>query len=176
MNRKEELRYLTLLCLKASLRERSEGEVKSGLELEVEHRLNSLIDVDDKVSDRIVIKAPVEVHPVIHLDDTEAVSGFPGKLKPDWDAFVGWIKEDMELSKLPIEWSRCETADIKIIRIDLCKDKPYHVTTAIEDRSELCNHDVAYELAWRLLPVLSKAIETNSTYTYIKYFDIKAVV
>lgn len=79
MNRKEELRYLTLLCLEASRWERSEGEVKSGLELEVEHRLNSLLDVDDKVDDRIVIQSPAEVNPVIHLDATEAVSGSPGK-------------------------------------------------------------------------------------------------
>ena len=191
MNRKEELRYLTLLCLDASRRERSEGEVKSGLELEVEHRLNSLIDIDDGVDDRIVTGAPTEVNPVIHLDATEAVSGSPGKcgilrrtghrqdgskMKPDWDAFCAWIKEDMKLSKLPIEWIQYEKDDFRIIRIDLCKGKSYHVTTAIEDRSELCNHDVAYALARGLLPVLYKAMETNSPYTYINYFDIRAVV
>lgn len=93
-----------------------------------------------------------------------------------WDDFVRWIKEDMELPNLPIEWSRCETPDIKIIRIDLCKDKPYHVTTAIQDRPELCNHDVAYALAEALLPVLSKAIETMSPYTYVRHFDIRVVV
>jgi len=97
-------------------------------------------------------------------------------LETDWDAFVGWIKEDMELPKLPIEWSRCETPDIKIIRIDLCKDKLYHVTTAIEDRPELCTHDVAYALAGGLLHVLSKAIENNSPYTYFRHFDVRAVV
>jgi hypothetical protein len=95
---------------------------------------------------------------------------------PDWDAFVGWIREDMELPNLPIEWSRYEKDDFKIIRIDLCKDRAYHVTTAVEDRPELCNHDVAYALARGLMPVLSKAIETNSPYTYYKYFDIKVVV
>lgn len=97
-------------------------------------------------------------------------------MKPDWDAFCEWIKEDMELPNLPIEWSRCEKDDFKVIRIDLCKDRPYHVTTAIEDRPELFNHDVAYALARGLLPVLSKAIETNSPYTYIRHFDIKVVV
>lgn len=94
----------------------------------------------------------------------------------DWDAFVGWIKEDMELPQLPIEWIRYETDDITIIRIDLCKDKPYHVTTAIEDRPELCDHGVAYSLACGLLPVLGKAIETNNPYTYIRHFDVRAVV
>lgn len=94
----------------------------------------------------------------------------------DWTEFCSWIKEDMELPNLPIEWSRCETSDIKIVRIDLCKGRAYHVTTAVEDRPDLCNHDVAYSLAWGLLPALSKAIETNSPYTYIKYFDVRTVV
>lgn len=97
-------------------------------------------------------------------------------MKPDWDAFVGWIKEDMELPNLPIEWSRYEKDDFKVIRIDLCKDRAYHVTTAVEDRPELCDHDVAYALARALMPVLSKAIETNSPYTYFRHFDIKVVV
>lgn len=99
-----------------------------------------------------------------------------GEMKPDWNAFCIWIKEDLELPKLPIEWSQYETADIKIVRIDLCKDKPYHVTTAIEDRPELCNHDVAYALVGGLLPVLGKAVKTNSPYTYIRHFDVRAVV
>lgn len=95
---------------------------------------------------------------------------------PDWDAFVGWIREDMELPNLPIEWSQYETTDIKIVRIDLCKDRAYHVTTAVYDRPELCNHDVAYALARGLLHVLYKAMETNSPYTYIRHFDVRAVV
>ena len=101
---------------------------------------------------------------------------YGGEMTPDWDAFVGWVKDDMELPQLPIEWSRYEKDDFRIIRIDLCKSRPYHVTTAIEDRPELCNHDVAYALARGLMPVLSKAIEANSPYTYIRHFDVRAVV
>ena len=97
-------------------------------------------------------------------------------LEPDWYAFCAWIKEDLELPNLPIEWSRYEKDDFRIIRIDLCKDRPYHVTTAVEDRPELCDHDVAYALAGGLLPVLGKAIETNTPYTYFRHFDVRAVV
>lgn len=95
-------------------------------------------------------------------------------MKPDWDAFCGWIKEYMELPNLPIEWIPYAKDDVKIIRIDLCKTKPYHVVTAVEDRPELCNHDVAYALAMGLWPWLSKAIETNTPYTYLRYFAVEA--
>lgn len=94
----------------------------------------------------------------------------------DWEAFCGWIKEYMELPNLPIEWSTFEKDDFKIVRIDLCKDRPYHVTTAVEDRPELCDPDVAYELSKGLMVWLSKAIETQTPYTYFRYFPIKVVV
>ena len=96
-------------------------------------------------------------------------------MQADWDAFCGWIKEYMELPTLPIEWSRYEKDDFKIIRIDLCKTKPYHVTTAVEDRSELCTDGIAYLLSQGLMVWLSKAIETNSPYTYFRYFRLEVV-
>lgn len=93
----------------------------------------------------------------------------------DWTDFCGWLREDLDLPGLPIEWSRISGPDQTIIRIDICKDKPYHVSTAIDDRRELYTHDVAYELAQGLRPVLVKAIRTNSPYTYIRYFLLEYV-
>lgn len=95
--------------------------------------------------------------------------------KPDWDAFCNWLREYLEIPTLPIEWSRFEKDDSRIIRIDIFKDKPYHVTTAVEDREELCNDGVAYLLSQGLRPVISKAIDTNSPYTYFRYFRLEAV-
>ncbi len=81
----------------------------------------------------------------------------------DWTDFCGLLREDLDLPGLPIEWSRISGPDGNLIRFDICKDKPYHVTTAIEDRRELYTHDVAYELAQGLLHVLYKAIRLNMT-------------
>lgn len=92
----------------------------------------------------------------------------------DWDTFCTWIREYMELPKLPIEWSTYENDGFKIVRIDLFKDKPFHVTTALEDRPELCNDGVAYELSRGLWPVLSRAIENQTAYTYFRYFSVEA--
>ena len=94
---------------------------------------------------------------------------------PDWDAFCNWLRGYLELPNLPIEWSRFEKDDSRIIRIDLFKDKAYHVTTAVEDRSELCTDGIAYLLSQVLMPVISKAIETNSPYTYFRYFRLEVV-
>ena len=91
----------------------------------------------------------------------------------DWTEFCDWIREDMELPNLPIEWSRILSLDGTLIRFDICKDKPYHVTTALEDRRELYTHDVAYELSQGLLTCLGKAIRLNSPYTYIRYFPLE---
>lgn len=95
-------------------------------------------------------------------------------MKPDWGAFVGWLKEYMELPKIPIEWSPYEKDGFKIIRIDLCPGKPYQVTTGLEDRPELCTDGIAYLLAMGLMPWLSKAIETQTPYTYFRYFAVEA--
>lgn len=97
------------------------------------------------------------------------------KTQSDWDAFCAWIREYMELPKLPIEWSRYEKDGFKIVRIDLFKDKPYHVITALEDRDELCTDGVAYMLAMGLMPVLCRAIETNTAYTYFRHFRLQVV-
>lgn len=93
----------------------------------------------------------------------------------DWTEFCDWLRTDMDLSDLPIEWSRISNKDQTIIRFDICRDRPYHVTTAINDRQELYTHEVAHELARGLLPVLTKAIATNSPYTYITYFPLEYV-
>lgn len=93
----------------------------------------------------------------------------------DWTEFCDWLREDMELPNLPIEWSRISGPDGTLIRFDICKDRPYHVTTALDDRQGLYTHDVAYELAQRLLPVLGKAIGLNSPYTYIRYFPLEYI-
>ena len=93
----------------------------------------------------------------------------------DWTDFCDWLREDMELSDLPIQWSRISGPDGTLIRFDICKDKPYHVTTAIDDRKELYTHDVAYELAQGLLTWLFKAIRLNSPCTYIRYFPLEYV-
>lgn len=109
------------------------------------------------------------------MTDQEIEDG--GEMKPDWDAFVEWLREDLELPNIPIKWSRYATMeDFRIIRVDLCHGKPYHVSVTFEDRPELCNHDVAYSLSQGILPVLSKAIDTMSPYTYIAHFDVRAFV
>lgn len=59
MNKEQELRYLTDLLLQASRWERSEGEVLSGLELEVQDRVRRLTGVDT-VDDNGMVQSVVE--------------------------------------------------------------------------------------------------------------------
>lgn len=97
-------------------------------------------------------------------------------MKPDWNAFVEWLSGYLEMPNIPIKWSRCADGGYKIVRIDICPDKPYQITTAVEDRSELCTDGVAYALARGLETWLSKAIENNRSYTYFRHFGIEARV
>lgn len=59
MSEQEELRYLSELLLQASRWERSEGEVLSGLELEVQDRIRRLTGVDT-VDDNGMAQSVVE--------------------------------------------------------------------------------------------------------------------
>lgn len=96
-------------------------------------------------------------------------------MQADWDAFCGWLVDDLELGKIPVEWSTYEKDGVKIVRIDIFKDRPFHVTTALADKAELCTGEVSYRLARGLLPVIGKAIDTRSPYTYIQYFRLEVV-
>ena len=71
---------------------------------------------------------------------------------------------------IPISWERIEHPEGSIIRIDLFKERPFHVTTAVPDESRLCNHDIAYSLTWPLEEALRRAIKNNAPMTYLKYF------
>lgn len=90
-------------------------------------------------------------------------------MKATWDDFCGWLKEYMEVD-IPISWERIEHPEGRIIRIDLFKDRPFHVTTAVLDERRLCTRDNAYILAMPLEAALTKALQANSPYTYIHYF------
>ena len=90
-------------------------------------------------------------------------------MKATWDDFCEWVKEYMGVD-IPISWERIENPEGNIIRIDLCKDRPFHVTTAVPDERRLCNHDIAYILARPLEGVLTSAIEKNAPMTYLEYF------
>lgn len=87
----------------------------------------------------------------------------------DWTNFCGWLKEYIELD-IPITWERYEHPDGNIVRIDIFKDSPFHVTTALPDERRLNNMDIADELARGLMCVLSKAIRENRPLTYIQAF------
>lgn len=90
-------------------------------------------------------------------------------MKATWDDFCGWLKEYMGVD-IPISWARYEQPEGSIIRIDLFKDRPFHVTTAVLDELRLCTRDNAYILAMPLEAALEKALRANSPYTYIHYF------
>lgn len=90
-------------------------------------------------------------------------------MKATWDDFCGWIREYMEVD-IPISWESIESLDGRIIRIDLFKERPFHVTTAVPDESRLCNHDIAYALTRSLEGVLRRAIKKNAPMTYLEYF------
>lgn len=71
---------------------------------------------------------------------------------------------------IPISWESIESLDGRIVRIDLFKERPFHVTTAVPDESRLCNHDIAYALTRSLAGVLRRAIKKNAPMTYLEYF------
>lgn len=90
-------------------------------------------------------------------------------MKATWDDFCDWLKEYMEVD-IPISWERIEHPEGRIIRIDLCKEHPFHVTTAVPDESRLCTRDIAYVLTRPLEEVLRRAIKKNTPMTYLQYF------
>lgn len=92
----------------------------------------------------------------------------------DWTDFCNWLRDYIELGPIDIKWSSISGPDQTIIRIDIFPTLPCHVTTAIEDRQELCTSSVAYELARGLMSVLSKAIDENKAYTYFRHFCVEA--
>ena len=87
----------------------------------------------------------------------------------DWTNFCGWLKEYIGFD-IPITWERYEHPDGNIVRIDIFKDRPFHVTTAVYDECHLNNMGTAYELARGLECVLPKAIRENRPLTYIQAF------
>ena len=90
-------------------------------------------------------------------------------MKATWDDFCWWLKEYMG-ADIPISWARYEQPEGSIIRIDLFKDRPFHVTTAVLDERRLCTRDNAYILSRPLTKALTKALEENSPYTCIHHF------
>jgi hypothetical protein len=95
------------------------------------------------------------------------------KMQADWTDFCNWLRDDIELGPIDIKWSRISGLGHTIIRIDIFSTLPCHVTTALEDKPELCNHEVSYSLARGLMPTLTKAIDENKAYTYFQYFRLE---
>lgn len=92
----------------------------------------------------------------------------------DWNDFCSWIVEDLYLDNIPIEWSLIqEDGYDPVVRIDLFKAEPYHVTVGVPDESRLVNHEVAYSIAYRLMFIIRDAIQTNSPRFYIPYVGKK---
>ena len=92
----------------------------------------------------------------------------------DWTDFCNLLRDYIELGPIDITWSRISGKDQTIIRIDIFPTLPCHVTTALDDKTELCTSSVAYELASGLMPVLTKAIDENKAYTYFRHFGVEA--
>ena len=90
-------------------------------------------------------------------------------MKATWDDFCDWLKEYLD-ADIPVSWESIGHPEGAIVRIDMFKDRPYHVTTGLPDESRLCNHDIAFVLARSLLSVITRAIRENRPYTYLEYF------
>lgn len=95
-------------------------------------------------------------------------------MQADWTDFCNWLRDYIELGPIDIQWSRISGHDQTFIRIDIFPTLPCHVTTALEDRPELCTSGVAYELSRGLFGVLTKAIDENKSYTYFRHFGVEA--
>ena len=92
----------------------------------------------------------------------------------DWTDFCNWLREYIALGPIDIQWKRISGPFPDVIRIDIFPGLPCHVTTALEDRPELCTSGVAYELSRGLYWVLTKAIDENKAYTYFRHFGVEA--
>ena len=97
-----------------------------------------------------------------------SVFGFLRK-NDDWGEFCAWMKDAFAVGdKLSVDWERISGPSCgSIIRINIAKDKPFKLTTAIKDESRLCTRNVAETLAERLLPYLERAIKENVPKTVI---------
>lgn len=97
-----------------------------------------------------------------------SIFGFLRK-KDDWGEFCAWMKDAFAVGdKLTVDWTRITDPLCRnFIRIDIAKDKPFHLTTVLEDENSLCRRGVAEKLAERLLPFLEDAIKKNMPKTVI---------
>lgn len=85
----------------------------------------------------------------------------------DWGYFCEMLAKDLEIANKWIS-NKVYTKDgFSIVRIDLFKDKPFHVTTSVLNRDDLCNGNVSWELSNSLRPLIKRAIEENLPITFI---------
>jgi len=79
-----------------------------------------------------------------------------------WDEFCDELAKDLELER---KWITYETyKDIygfSIVRFDLFKGKPFHLTVGIKNTKGTCNENKAYSLANALRISIKKALETK---------------
>lgn len=102
------------------------------------------------------------------------------KQKRTWKAFCGWLLEAMGLknTKATIQYEcythKSDDLDdpyygFRIVRIDICKRKPYHVSVALPDQPQYCTKEMAEDISDMCVHVLYKAIEQNSPMFFISY-------
>ena len=77
-----------------------------------------------------------------------------------WDEFCDELAKDLELERKWITYETYKDKDgFSIVRFDLFKGKPFHLTVGIENSKKICNESKAYSLAESLLPHITKALE-----------------
>lgn len=113
MTKQEEIRYLTDLLLQASRWERSEGEVLSGVELEVQDRLRNLlgqptVDEEGRAQSEPAAPAPAEERDLSAEEAKRerkrlwAAKKYEGSVRVRRDGKIFWAKRE-HVDRMPIK-------------------------------------------------------------------------